>query len=128
MPRTLTIAQISSVATIAGMIGATAVWAQQLNPGLSCISGDVPAYDYAELTSNYRESIWDTKAAMRLVAESSQMELSVTDDYGTTVCEDAADMKVRCKFKIAVGYSGIFNIKIDSTMFSVPSRHRLCAE
>src|SRR5262245_12052590 len=89
---------------------ATAASAQELNPGLSCINGDVPAYDYAELTSNYRESIWDTKAAMRLTAESSQLELTVVDDYGGSVCEDTADMKVRCKFRIAVGYSGTFNI------------------
>lgn len=128
------ISKIPSVSTVLAVaaavvaVTATSLGAQQLNPGISCISGDVPAYDYAELTSNYRESIWDSKAAMRLTAETTQLELTVTDTYDSTVCEDTADMKVRCKFRIAAGYSGVFNMRIDNTMNSMSSRYRLCAE
>lgn len=121
-------ALVTAVLAVAAIAGATAASAQQLNPGISCISGDVPAYDYAELTSNYKESIWDSKAAMRLAAVSTQLELTVTDDYGSVVCEDTADMKVKCRFKIANGYSGLFNVRIDNTMHSSSSRYTLCAE
>lgn len=102
--------------------------AQQLNPGISCITGNVPGYDYAELTSSYRESIWDTKAAMRLTSTGTQLELFVTDELGHTVCEDTADMKVRCKFSFSTSYSGTFNIKIDNTQFSADTGYTLCAE
>ena len=128
MSRTPRSVMSATLLALAATTVTTAAWAQQLNPGISCITGDVPAYNYAELTSNYRESIWDSKAAMRLVAESTQLELTVTDNYGSVVCEDTADMKVRCRFKIANGYSGLFNIRIDNTMYAASSRYTLCAE
>lgn len=114
--------------TLATLLGALPASAQQLNPGISCISGDVPGYDYAELTSSYKESIWDTKAAMRLVSLNTHLELSVTDEYGQVVCDDTADMKVRCKFNFPSNYSGLFNIKIDNTKYGADSGYTLCAE
>lgn len=112
----------------ASLSAASLAQAQQLNPGISCITGNVPGNDYAELTSSYKESIWDTKAAMRLTSNNTQMELMVTDEFGNTVCDDTADMKVRCKFSFSPGYSGTFNIKIDNTQFGDGSGYTLCAE
>ena len=114
--------------TLSTLMGVLPASAQQLNPGISCISCDVPGYDYAELTSSYKESIWDTKAAMRLVSLNTHLELSVTDEYGQVVCDDTADMKVRCKFNFPSNYSGIFNIKIDNTKYGAGSGYTLCAE
>lgn len=107
-------------------IGGAAI-AQQLDPGISCVHGEVASQDWAELQSKYKESIWDSKAAIRLVSENEALELLVTDLYGNTVCEDTADRKVRCKFSFASSYAGFFNIRVDNFQL-VTSRYRLCAE
>lgn len=120
--RAALLAAIASVAMVAP------AGAQHLNPGISCITGNVAGHDYAELTSSYRESIWDTKAAMRLTSDTTHLVLTVTDEYGLPVCEDTADMKVRCKFSFSTSYSGTFNIKIDNTEYSADSGYTLCAE
>ncbi len=107
-------------------VGGSAI-AQQLNPGISCIEGEVPSMDWAELTSMYKESMWDTKSAVKLVAESQQIELSVTDTYGNQVCEQTADLKTRCKFNFPSSYAGLFNIRVDN-LSAGSSRYSLCAE
>ena len=113
---------------VAAAVGAGAAWAQQLNPGISCLDGEVAGSDYAEFTSKYRESIWDNKAAVRLVAEDAPLELLVTDLYGNSVCEETADMKTRCKFRLASDYAGTFVMRIDNLVYAGNSRYRLCAE
>ena len=106
---------------------AGAATAQQLDPGISCINGSVGPIDYAELSSQYKESMWDTKAAVRLRSDNDELDLLVTDTYGNSVCEQTADSKTRCKFNFPASYSGIFNIRINNTM-STPAGYRLCAE
>ena len=117
-----------AAALAVGLIGIAGVAsAQQLDPGISCISGSVGPIDYAELSSKYKESIWDSKAAVRLRSDNDELDLLVTDTYGASVCEQTADSKTRCKFNFAASYSGIFNIRINNNM-STPSGYRLCAE
>lgn len=114
----------------AGFVAAFAAggaMAQQLNPGISCLEGEVAAADWAELSSKYKESIWDTKAAVRLQSQDDQLELTVTDTYGNNVCEQTADTKTRCKFNFPASYSGIFNIRVDNKVW-VTSQYKLCAE
>ncbi len=118
---------VAAVVLAAGA-GATAVWAQQLNPGISCLEGSVSALDYSEFASKYRESIWDNKAAVRLVAESSELELTITDLTGQQVCEETAELKTKCKFSFSSSYSGTFNIRIDNKLDVANSAYRLCAE
>lgn len=115
----------------AAVIGAVAVAsvasAQQLDPGITCLEGAVGSMDWSELSSKYKESIWDSKAAVRLRSEGDALELKVTDIYGNTVCEDTADNKTRCKFNFPSTYAGIFNIRVDNLQ-PVSSRYRICAE
>ena len=102
--------------------------AQELTAGVSCLDGQVGANDYAEFVAGYRESIWDNKAAVRIVARDAPLEITVTDTNGESVCEDTADMKTRCKFKISSNSSGTFVVRIDNLVFNGNSRYRLCAE
>lgn len=118
---------VAVVVAVGVDVGVGAASAQQLNPGISCIEGDVGPADWAELSSKYKESIWDTKAAVKLESSGSQLELTVTDFYGNDVCEQTADLKTRCKFNFPASYTGIFNIRVDNKM-SVPSPYKLCAE
>lgn len=106
---------------------AGAASAQQLDPGISCINGSVGSIDYAELSSKYKESMWDTKSAIRLRSNDDALDLVVTDTYGATVCEQTADSRTRCRFNFASSYSGIFNIRVNNNM-STPAAYRLCAE
>jgi hypothetical protein len=117
----------TSVAMLATVLGTGAVWAQSLDPGITCLKGNVPSADYAEMDSNYRESIWDSKTAIRLYSDNTALELSVKDTYGTSVCEATADWKTRCKFSFSSGYSGTFTIRVTNAMAS-SSGFKLCAE
>lgn len=126
MPSLKTTAALGALALV-GLVGAGAAVAQQLNPGISCIEGEVSALDWAELSSRYKESMWDTKAAVKLQSTGDELELLVTDIYGNTVCEDTADLKTRCKFNFPATYSGTFNIRVDNKL-AVNSPYRLCAE
>ena len=67
------------------------------------------------------------KAAVKLKASGDQLDLTVTDVYGNSVCEQTADLKTRCKFNFPASYAGIFNIRVDNKV-SVPSPYKLCAE
>jgi hypothetical protein len=117
---------LGAIAVSSVALGGAAI-AQQLNPGISCIEGEVPPMDWAELTSMHKESMWDTKAAVKLVAESSQLELTVTDTFGSPVCEQTADLRTRCKFNFPSSYSGLFNIRVDN-FSATTTKYNLCAE
>ncbi len=109
-------------------LGASLGHAQSLTNSTSCIGGEVPGYDWAELTSSYRESIWDKRAAMRLSSENTQVTLSVTDDYGNPVCDDVANMTATCRFRFTDTFAGTFNIRVDNTAHSAGTTYTLCAE
>ena len=115
------------VAAAALSLGAGAAMTQQLNPGISCIEGEVPGNDWAELTSNYRESLWDTKAGMRARSDGGALELTVTDTYGSGVCDASIDDRARCRFSFSPNYSGTFNIRVTNSQ-SYATNYKLCAE
>lgn len=117
-----------SLAAVAFVLTAGAATAQELNPGISCLEGDVPAQDWAELTSNYKESLWDSKAGMRVRTDGGALELTVTDETGNNVCDRTADDRARCRFSFSPSYSGMFNIRIDNLANYSTTRYRLCAE
>lgn len=117
----------AALAAVTATSLAPTAFAQQLDPGISCLEGEVDAYDWAELTSKYKESIWDTKSAIRLRSYEDTLNLTVTDNYGATVCEDTADSRTRCKFGFSASYSGIFNIRVDNPQ-TMSKRYKLCAE
>lgn len=99
--------------------------AQDLGVNTSCLSGSVEANNYAELSSNFRESIWDTKAGVQLVSDTTQLTIKVIDTFNNEVCEQTADMKTRCSFRLNAGNE--FIIKVSNEAFSVRSGYRLCA-
>jgi hypothetical protein len=140
MTRALKNAAAGAVLALAALAGAAGASAQQLDPGISCLNGEVPANDWGDLSSNYKESIWDSKAVIRLRAASSDWSwgngsedddgtvfISVTDNFGTNVCDASQSTTKRCRFSFASSYSGIFNIKITNNR-SDNFRYRLCAE
>lgn len=110
------------------IVGASIAHAQQSGSTTSCIGGNVPGYDWAELTSSYKESIWDKRAAMHLTSENTRVTLQVTDDLGNTVCEDVANMTATCRFRFTDTFTGTFNIRVDNTAHSADTAYMLCAE
>lgn len=123
--RALVAATAAAVMTVGGAVA----WAQELNPGVSCIEGVVAEGSWNELVSNYRESIWDSKAAVRLRAEDAPLELTVTDIDGNSVCQETADNKARCRFTIPTDYAGQFVMKVLNLDPIGGNRgFRLCAE
>ncbi len=109
----------------AASVAAVSASAQDLGVNTSCLSGSVASNDYAELSSNFRESIWDTKAGVQLVSDTTQLTITVIDAFNNDVCEQTADMKTRCSFKLNAGNE--FTIKVSNEAFSVRSGYRLCA-
>lgn len=121
---------IASAAVFAAVMTASASvgHAQQASTTTSCIGGQVPGYDWAELTSTYRESIWDKRTAMHLTSENTKVTLQVTDDLGNTVCDDVANMTATCRFRFTDTFSGTFNIRVDNTAHAADTTYTLCAE
>ena len=49
---------------VAASVAAVSASAQDLGVNTSCLNGSVAGNDYAEPSSNFRETIWDTKAGV----------------------------------------------------------------
>lgn len=99
--------------------------AQTLNTTVSCMRGEVEAYDYAELSENFREGTWDTRGGVELQADFAEVTLKVVNLAGQSVCENVADLQTRCAFRLRTGDD--FTIIIDNTMRSSSTSYRLCA-
>lgn len=99
--------------------------AQDLTATSSCFSGDIPSRDYAEIGANFRETLWDQSAGVRVVASETQLELSVVNESGENVCEDQANMTAECRFKLRSGST--FWIKVDNSKFDRSTKYKLCA-
>lgn len=125
-----TVKSFVSAAAVAAALsfGVSAAQAASVNHSTACIGGQVPGYDWAELTSSYKESIWDRRAAMQLTSENTKVTLSVTDDLGNSVCEDVANMTATCRFSFTDSFTGTFNIRVDNTQHNADTRYTLCAE
>lgn len=91
----------------------------------SCISGQVEAYDYAELEQNLAETFTDRRAELDIVSESAELTLSVSDLDGNNVCENIADLTTRCRWSL--GDREVFVIKIDNTTRATSTAYELCA-
>lgn len=91
----------------------------------SCLSGQVEAYDYAELEQNLAETFTDRRAVLEIQSESAELTLSVADLNGNSVCENIADLNTRCQWNL--GDREVFVIKIDNTMRPTSTAYELCA-
>ena len=116
---------VLGVALFAASVAANSASAQDSGVITSCLSGSVEGNDFAELSSNFRESIWDTKSGVQLVSATTNLTITVIDAFNNDVCEQTADMKTRCLFKLNAGNE--FTIKVSNETFSARSGYRLCA-
>ena len=116
---------VLGAAVFAASVAAFSASAQDLGVNSSCLSGSVAGNDYAELSSNFRETIWYTKAGVQLVSDTTQLTITVIDAFNNEVCEQTADMKTKCVFKLNAGNE--FTIKVSNEAFSARSGFRLCA-
>lgn len=91
----------------------------------SCLSGQVDAYDYAELEQNLAETFTDRRAELELVSESAELTLAVSDLDGNSVCENIADLQTRCRWSL--GDREVFTIKIDNTTRPTSTAYEICA-
>ena len=112
-------------AIFAASVAAVSASAQDLGVNTSCLNGSVAGNDYAELSSNFRESIWDTKAGVQLVSDTTHLTIKVIDAFNNDACEQTADMNTRCSFRLNAGNE--FTIKVSNEAFSARSGYRLCA-
>jgi hypothetical protein len=105
--------------------GAHTAAAQDLNMTVSCVEGFVEGYDWAELSANFREYGWDSRATLRLVAQDESTTLVVLDINNQPVCENVADLRTSCTWTLSPG--GVYNARIDNTNRATSTSYRLCA-
>lgn len=126
MRTTIKTAASTLVATVAGLgLSYSAATAQSLTATESCLRGEVDAYEYAELMQNFRESTWDNRAGIKLLADYAEVTLKVLDLEGRSVCENVADLTTQCAFKLR--YGDDFTIIVDNSMRSSSTGYRICA-
>jgi len=64
---------------------------------------------------------------MRARSDGGALELMVTDNFATAVCDASIDDRARCRFNFSPSYTGTFNIRISNSQ-GYATRYRLCAE
>lgn len=117
----------SLVTGIALCIVASAASAQDLSSSISCLKGNVPAGDYSEMSQNLRENLWDQKAGVALTADTSGLTLKVTDPSGNSVCEDDANNKASCRFRLTTAQFDSFLIRVENLDSPSPVAYKVCA-
>ena len=115
-----------SIPLAVGMIAmASTAIADDLSPTVSCLNGEVAAFDFAELQENFREGVWDRRAGVQLVSQSESVTLKVIDYNNNSICENVADLRTRCNFSLRVGDD--FSIQVTNLDGPVAVRYQLCA-
>ena len=101
--------------------------AQDLNSSITCLNGDVPGADYAELGQKLRESLWDNRGGVSLVASMGGAKLRVVDSYQNSVCEETANNSTSCTFKVNLSLIPEFTIIVDNAENASHVTYKLCA-
>lgn len=115
---------IAAATAVGSLVGSVAI-AQDLNQTISCVAGQVEAFDYTELMENFREGTWDMRAGLQLVSDSEAITLQVLDLNNTSICEKVADVRTRCDF--ALGINTNFTVKVINLDGPTYVKFRLCA-
>lgn len=105
----------------------SAATAQDLSSSISCLKGKVPAGDYSEMSQNLRENLWDQKAGVTLTADTDGLTLKVTDPNGNSVCEDDANNKASCRFRLSNSQYDSFLIRVENLDSPSPVAYKVCA-
>ena len=101
--------------------------AEDLSATISCLRGNVPAYDYAELGQKLRESLFDRKGGVSLVSSYGGLKLRVTDPNGQSVCQETANNSTSCTFKIEIASVDEFTITVDNAEVGQDNGYKICA-
>ena len=112
-------------ATLAASIAGSVAVADDLAQTISCVSGEVAAFDYSELGENFREGTWDRRAGIQLVSESEVIKLQVLDLSNQSICDNTADLRTKCSFSLKLNDN--FSIRVNNQDNPVYARFRLCA-
>lgn len=116
---------LAPIAAAALALAATSASAQDLNVNTSCVEGHVEGYDYAELSANFREYGWDSRATLRIVSTDEQLTLTVLDMSNNNVCENIADLRTSCTWTLSPG--GEYVARVDNRTRPGATSYRLCA-
>jgi hypothetical protein len=114
-----------ALATALAIAGSPA-FAQSLQGNISCLKGDVNAYDWAEMSQVFAESAWDNKATLNLNSDDEELTLKVLDLNNNSLCENVADLRTKCTWTLNKGTE--YNVVIDNTMRSTQTTYTLCAQ
>lgn len=125
MPKPTTRLLAAVAAGVAMCAAATSAWSQTLSFTNSCVFGQVNAGEYAELSANFREYGWDSWGSLRLLSDDEELTLQVLDLNMTNVCENVADLRTTCTWRLSPG--GEYFARVDNTMRSTETTYRLCA-
>ena len=112
-------------AALAAALAGTVAIAQDLDQSVSCVTGRVEAFDYTELMENFKEGTWDKRGGVQLSSESEVINLQVLNLNNETVCDNTADLRTKCAFKL--GLNTDFTVKVTNFENPVWARFRLCA-
>lgn len=91
----------------------------------ACMRGEVTAYDFAELTQNFKDGLWDKAGGIALKSDYAELTLKVLAPSGASVCENIADLNTKCDFKLRNGDD--FTVIVDNSARSSATSYELCA-
>ncbi len=111
--------------TLAGLAGPAA--AQDLASSISCLTGRVPANDWAELAQRVRESSWDRRGGVALTSSIGNVRLRVVDPNNVSVCEETANNSTACTFRVDLTNYDYFNIVVDNQLNGEKISYKICA-
>lgn len=112
-------------AAVLACLSSTAI-GNDLTGSTSCVTGSVPSGDWAEVSQNFRESIWDRRAGALLYDNNDILSMAVIDANGNEVCtnENTSGRRTRCDFRL--NPSDEFFIRVDNPA-GFTGNYRVCA-
>lgn len=89
-----------------------------------CINGAAAAYDYSEFAEDFATGEWKSYSGVQIISESNAVVLTVTDQYGSSICTNTANLTTQCKFQ--ADFQSTFTINVDNTPFSTAGNFKIC--
>lgn len=116
----------TALAATAMVLMSSGAIGNDLSGSTSCITGRVAGGDWAEVSQNFRESIWDRRAGALLYDNNEILSMAVVDINGNEVCtnENTTGRRTRCDFRL--NPSDEFYIRVDNPAGFTGS-YRVCA-
>ena len=112
------------VTSVAMMILSAPLAADSVNNTNFCINGAAAAYDYSEFAEDFATGEWKSYSGVQIISESNSVVLTVTDQYGSSICTNTANLTTQCKFQ--ADFQSTFTINVDNTPFSTAGNFKIC--